>query len=152
MIAVDRSEADPSSSRRNLIRSNMDFVPESYLFNFQRTPMIIDLITAYSLPFQQLESHDRSWRAFLRRCIGFHSYFAMYSEIGAFFAGIRSRHFISGVLQPFSIKKTRQHLASLYKYFFENVQGKKDVLTPLFKPSSGTSVHMYIYSVLPHSP
>lgn len=33
--SVDRSEADPSSSRRFLLRSSMDFVPVSRLFSFQ---------------------------------------------------------------------------------------------------------------------
>ena len=71
---VDHSEADPSSWRRILLRSNMDFVPVETLFNFQGAVMSVSLIVRIIVSLLPLNSHDCGSLPFLNHCIVIHSF------------------------------------------------------------------------------
>ena len=71
---VDRSEADPSSWRRILLRSSMDFVPVETLFNLQGAVMSVSLIVRIIVSLLPLNSHDCGSLPFLNHCIVIHSF------------------------------------------------------------------------------
>ena len=82
---VDRSEADPSSWRRILLRSSMDFVPVETLFNFQGAVMSVSLIVRIIVSPPLWESHDCGSLPFLKPCMVIHSFLEVLSVLSNLF-------------------------------------------------------------------